>query len=123
MDGWVDGWALRTYIMCGSARGEVGSVASIYSTVKPSQKSLLVLYSPSQPVKMLALKNLVPLALFALVSASPLEKRQSSTTCGNNYYSAGQVSDAANAACNYVQSGSTAGSSTYPHRPSFHFRT
>lgn len=57
------------------------------------------------------------LALVAVVSAAPAELlRRDGTTCGNTYYSDSQVSSAANAACNYVQNGGHAGSSSYPHR-------
>lgn len=47
--------------------------------------------------------------------ASPIESRQSATTCGRTAYSAAQVRAAANAACTFYQAGDTAGSSTYPH--------
>lgn len=49
--------------------------------------------------------------------AAPVEisKRQCYVQCGDNCYSSDQVSEASNAAYNYVQSGETAGSSTYPH--------
>lgn len=62
---------------------------------------------------------MLPAIAFALPTAEApkaLVTRQSSTTCGNQYYSSSEISDAANAACNYVQSGDEAGSSTYPHQ-------
>lgn len=55
-------------------------------------------------------------ALAAVTSAAPQLERRDAATCGNNYYSDSQVQDAANTACQYVQDGSTAGSSSYPHR-------
>lgn len=55
------------------------------------------------------------LSLVALVSAAPADLQIRSTTCGNHYYSDSAVNAASNAACNYVQNGDTAGSSTYPH--------
>ncbi|KAF4457098.1 guanyl-specific ribonuclease F1 [Fusarium austroafricanum] len=55
-------------------------------------------------------------ALISLAVASPIESRQSATRCGNTNYSAAQVRAAANAACQYYQSGGNAGSSTYPHK-------
>ena len=59
-------------------------------------------------------------ALAAPTSISPaspaLALRQAGgATCGSNDYSSGDVSDAANTACNYVASGSTVGSNKYPH--------
>ncbi|KAK3064069.1 hypothetical protein LTS18_010374 [Coniosporium uncinatum] len=66
---------------------------------------------------MLCFKNILPVALFAVATiAAPLETRQSATTCGSTRYSYSQVNAAANAACNYVSSGGTAGGSTYPHQ-------
>ncbi|OAA67476.1 guanyl-specific ribonuclease Pb1 [Cordyceps fumosorosea ARSEF 2679] len=57
------------------------------------------------------------LSLVAVASAAPAELvGRDATTCGSNYYSAKQVDAASNAACNYVQNGGTAGSSTYPHK-------
>ncbi|RMJ06677.1 Guanyl-specific ribonuclease F1 [Fusarium euwallaceae] len=65
---------------------------------------------------MLFFKSLAPLAaLLSVAVASPIESRQSATTCGSTAYSAAQVRAAANAACNYYRAGDTAGSSTYPH--------
>lgn len=58
------------------------------------------------------------LTLASMMAASPIQKRQSATTCGSNRYSSGQVSDAASAAYSYVSSGSEAGDSDYPHRVS-----
>lgn len=56
-------------------------------------------------------------SLLAVVAqAAPsnqLEKR--ATTCGSTYYSTAQINAAANAACNHVRAGTTAGGSTYPH--------
>ncbi|KAK7424482.1 hypothetical protein QQX98_000447 [Neonectria punicea] len=65
---------------------------------------------------MLLLKALLPLAsLLGVAVASPIEARQSATTCGSTSYTAAQVRAAANAACSHYQQGTTAGSSTYPH--------
>ena len=55
------------------------------------------------------------LALAASALALPLEKRQSSTTCGNNYYSSSQVQDALNQGYNYYAAGQQVGSDNYPH--------
>jgi hypothetical protein len=56
------------------------------------------------------------LSLAATALAAPLIKqRQSSTTCGSNYYSASQVSDAVSQGYSYYQSGETVGSDSYPH--------
>lgn len=56
-------------------------------------------------------------SLAALVSAAPAElQRRADATCGSVYYSASQVNQASQAACNYVRDGDTAGGSTYPHR-------
>jgi hypothetical protein len=56
-------------------------------------------------------------SLAALVSAAPAElQRRADATCGSVYYSASQVNEASQAACNYVRNGDTAGGSTYPHR-------
>ncbi|OCK81873.1 ribonuclease-domain-containing protein [Lepidopterella palustris CBS 459.81] len=56
------------------------------------------------------------LALLPLTFAIPaaLQPRQCSTTCGNNCYTDSQINDALDAACGYVQDGSTAGGSKYP---------
>jgi hypothetical protein len=40
---------------------------------------------------------------------------QDSISCGKDNYTTSQVTAAQNAACGFVKSGSTAGSSTYPH--------
>ncbi|KAK8930055.1 Guanyl-specific ribonuclease F1 [Metarhizium anisopliae] len=57
------------------------------------------------------------LSLVALVSAAPANlQARDATNCGGVQYTAGAVQAAADAACDYVQSGSHAGSSTYPHR-------
>ncbi|CAK4030265.1 guanyl-specific ribonuclease F1 [Lecanosticta acicola] len=48
-------------------------------------------------------------------ASSDLETRQSSTTCGNNYYSSDQVNDALNQGYNYYASGEQVGSDDYPH--------
>ncbi|KAG9251868.1 Ribonuclease/ribotoxin [Emericellopsis atlantica] len=59
----------------------------------------------------------VLLALAVTVSAAPADlERRAAATCGSQYYSAAQVNAASVAACNYFRSGSTAGSSSYPHR-------
>jgi len=66
---------------------------------------------------MLGFRDILPFALFPIATiAAPLETRQSATTCGSTRYSYPQVNATANAACNYVSSGGTAGGSTYPHR-------
>jgi hypothetical protein len=63
---------------------------------------------------------LAPVSLALPVESSPVENaievRQSSVTCGSTTYSSSQLSAARSAACNYVQDGDTAGSSTYPHQ-------
>ncbi|TWU75716.1 hypothetical protein ED733_007624 [Metarhizium rileyi] len=57
------------------------------------------------------------LSLVALVSAVPAHlQARAATSCGSVQYSAGAVRAAADAACEYVQNGGHAGSSTYPHR-------
>ena len=60
----------------------------------------------------------IVLSLTAAVSAAPgkLHRRYEEATCGNAYYSASEVADAADAACGYFQDGDTAGGSSYPHR-------
>jgi len=63
------------------------------------------------------INTLLPfLALIGSSLALPtaLEER-AATTCGSNYYTATQVNSAAQEACSYYNSGTTAGSSTYPH--------
>lgn len=56
------------------------------------------------------------LSLVALVSAAPAQlQRRADATCGSVYYTAAQVNQASTTSCNYVKSGGTAGSSTYPH--------
>ncbi|KAF2770670.1 hypothetical protein EJ03DRAFT_326293 [Teratosphaeria nubilosa] len=44
-----------------------------------------------------------------------LAQRQSSTTCGNNYYTTDQVNDALNQGYNYYQEGEQVGNDDYPH--------
>ncbi|CAI6090156.1 hypothetical protein V2G26_006352 [Clonostachys chloroleuca] len=56
------------------------------------------------------------LSLAVAVSAAPHTRAGEAATCGSNNYSASQVSAAADAACQYYQDGTTAGSSSYPHR-------
>ncbi|EFY92176.1 Guanyl-specific ribonuclease F1 [Metarhizium acridum CQMa 102] len=57
------------------------------------------------------------LSLVALISAAPANlQARDATNCGGVQYTAAAVQAAANAACQYVESGSHAGSSTYPHR-------
>ncbi|KAH9841199.1 guanyl-specific ribonuclease F1 [Teratosphaeria destructans] len=59
---------------------------------------------------------LTVMALATTVLAFPtLSKRQSSTTCGNNYYTTDQVSDALNRGYNYYQEGEQVGDDDYPH--------
>lgn len=53
------------------------------------------------------------LALAATAVAAPFEKRQSSTECGNNYYSSSKVSDAFNTGLNDYYNGDAPGG--YPH--------
>ena len=53
------------------------------------------------------------LAVAAHAVPTVLDKR--ATTCGKKSYSTTQITAAANAACNYVREGTTAGSSDYPH--------
>ncbi|WPH04971.1 Hypothetical protein R9X50_00786900 [Acrodontium crateriforme] len=54
------------------------------------------------------------LVLAATALAAPLEARQSSTTCGNNYYSSSKVSAAVNEGYNDYQDGSSP--DNYPHQ-------
>ena len=57
------------------------------------------------------------LSLVAVASAAPTELvSRDATTCGTVHSSASQVDSASQAACQYVQNGGTAGSSTYPHK-------
>ncbi|KAJ6789130.1 hypothetical protein PWT90_01522 [Aphanocladium album] len=57
------------------------------------------------------------LSLVAVASAAPTELvARAATTCGNTHYSAGQVDEAAQTSCGYVQSRTTAGGSSYPHK-------
>lgn len=59
----------------------------------------------------------VLLTLAAAVSAVPVElEARAEATCGSQYYSAAQVNAASVRACNHFRAGTTAGSSTYPHR-------
>jgi hypothetical protein len=44
-----------------------------------------------------------------------LPRPQDSVSCGKDKYTAAEITAAKNAACKYVQSGTEAGSSTYPH--------
>ena len=55
------------------------------------------------------------IAFAASALAAPVEKRQSSTTCGSNYYSSSQVNNAFNQGYGYYANDEEAGSSTYPH--------
>ena len=59
-------------------------------------------------------QTVLALAFFSLAAASPVEKRLSGQTCGNNYYSGSQISDAADTSCSYIDQGEEAGSSKYP---------
>jgi hypothetical protein len=60
------------------------------------------------------LSVLVPaLLLLSSVIAGPIPRRQSSTTCGSNYYSSSQVSDAADQAYEDYNEGEAPDS--YPH--------
>ncbi|KAL7944158.1 guanyl-specific ribonuclease Th1 [Trichoderma barbatum] len=58
------------------------------------------------------------LSLIAFASAAPLDEltKRDTATCGKVYYDSSAVSAASNASCSYVQAGSTAGGSTYPHK-------
>ncbi|EME45057.1 hypothetical protein DOTSEDRAFT_61650 [Dothistroma septosporum NZE10] len=47
---------------------------------------------------------------------SEFVKRQSSTTCGNNYYSYDQVNDALNQGYNYYENDQQVGNDGYPHQ-------
>lgn len=64
---------------------------------------------------MFGLKSLLPIVLLSTAAALPTIEKRDATTCGSTDYSASQVSDAADAACSYVQDGTTAGGSSYPH--------
>lgn len=55
------------------------------------------------------------LAAPAAIPEAELEVRQSSTTCGNNYYSSSQVRAALNQGYGYYADDDEAGSSDYPH--------
>lgn len=65
---------------------------------------------------MFGLKSLLTVALVAVVTALPTLEERAATTCGSTSYTASQVSAAAAAACQYYKAGTTAGSSTYPHK-------
>lgn len=56
------------------------------------------------------------LALAATVSAAPSLHRRAEATCGSNHYTAAQVKEAIDAACQHVQDGTQVGSNDYPHR-------
>ncbi|KAL7809066.1 guanyl-specific ribonuclease Th1 [Trichoderma gracile] len=57
------------------------------------------------------------LSLVAFVSAAPLAElaKRDEATCGTVHYSSEDVASVSEAACSYVQTGETAGGSTYPH--------
>jgi hypothetical protein len=55
------------------------------------------------------------LLLLSLTLATPVPQ-SNDIYCGSDDYSAQAIADAANAACGYVSSGTTAGGSTYPHK-------
>ncbi|KND92689.1 Guanyl-specific ribonuclease Th1 [Tolypocladium ophioglossoides CBS 100239] len=59
---------------------------------------------------------LLSLVAVAIVSAAPADLHIRSTTCGSHFYSDAAVNAASSAACDYVQNGGQAGSSSYPHR-------
>lgn len=64
--------------------------------------------------------SLISSALLFAVSAiaaptSELVARQSSTTCGNNYYSSSQVRSALNQGYGYYTNDEQVGSGDYPH--------
>jgi hypothetical protein len=56
------------------------------------------------------------LALAATVSAAPSLHRRAEATCGSNHYTAAQVKEAVDAACQHFQDGTQVGSNDYPHR-------
>jgi hypothetical protein len=57
------------------------------------------------------------LAFVAATSAAPtLERRYEEATCGSAYWSADEVAEAADAACQHFQDGTQVGSNDYPHR-------
>ncbi|KAL7629231.1 hypothetical protein AAE478_000751 [Parahypoxylon ruwenzoriense] len=58
--------------------------------------------------------SLLPLVAFiASVTAAPVVEERAATTCGSTYYSATQVNQAAQQACNNYRAGSAPGG--YPH--------
>jgi hypothetical protein len=59
--------------------------------------------------------QLIAALLFPLLALS-IPVPQSDVYCGSNDYSSKAISDASSAACGYVTSGTTAGTSTYPHK-------
>jgi hypothetical protein len=50
------------------------------------------------------------------IAAPTVQIRQSSTECGNNYYSSSQVNAAFNQGLNYYYDGEQVGSDDYPHQ-------
>lgn len=62
-------------------------------------------------------QTIFSLAVIGFATATPLVKRQgSSTTCGSNSYSTSKVNSAVNAACNLISEGQEAGDSKYPEK-------
>ena len=55
------------------------------------------------------------IALAASALSAPVEQRQSSTTCGSNYYSSSQVNAALNQGYGYYADDEEVGSGDYPH--------
>ncbi|KAH8669729.1 guanyl-specific ribonuclease F1 [Tricladium varicosporioides] len=65
---------------------------------------------------MFGFKVILPLTLLLSAStALPTLEERAAATCGTVSYTAAQVNAASQKACSYVQAGTTAGSSTYPH--------
>lgn len=60
--------------------------------------------------------SIISVVAFAVsILAAPVEKRQSSTTCGNNYYSSSKVNAALNQGYGYYADDEEVGSGDYPH--------
>lgn len=70
-----------------------------------------------KPATTMRFSILASLTLAASALAAPvLQTRQSSTTCGDNYYSEDQVSDALNQGYGYYEDDETVGDDSYPHQ-------
>lgn len=59
--------------------------------------------------------SVLAIAATAFAAPATIKQRQSSTTCGSNYYSASQVNDAFNQGLNYYYNGEQVGNDDYPH--------